>query len=53
MTLARMLEKFFEEYANAKDSSFVYKPISYALFQTWKWCDVLEECRRLKNEDDD
>ena len=32
-----------EEYGIAKESSYVRKPISYALYQTWKKWDKMEE----------
>lgn len=38
---------FLLEYKKAVDSDFVGKPISYALYQTWKKWDVKEKWRDL------
>lgn len=39
-----------EEYGIAKDSDYVKKPISYALYQTWRKWDMREKPKQeVKN----
>ena len=42
-----------EEYSIAVDSSYVRKPISYALYHTWKKWDKQEQAREVDNGNDD
>lgn len=42
MTSERAIELFKEEYERAKKLDYVQKPISYALYQTWKIIDKKE-----------
>ena len=37
------------EYADVKDNEFIKKPISYALYQTWKFVDSHEKRRRTSD----
>jgi len=39
----------YEEYQKARNLDFVMKPISYALYQTWKMIDKQEK-NRLKEQ---
>lgn len=39
-----------EEWQIAKDKEFVRKPISYALYHTWKKWDKKEEPREVEHE---
>ncbi len=42
MTIGRVINQFLDEWEAAKEAEYVKKPFSYALYQTWKWCDVYE-----------
>jgi hypothetical protein len=42
MTSERAIELFKVEYEKAKKLDYVQKPISYALYQTWKKVDKKE-----------
>ena len=46
MTLGKVVDYFISEYNKAIDSAWVQKPISYALYQTWKWLDEKEKPRK-------
>lgn len=48
MTLERALKIFYENYNKALSFDFVEKPISYALYQTWRYCDSVEKPRKRK-----
>lgn len=37
MTLEQIIKMLKVEYAHAVSASFVKKPLSYALYQTWKY----------------
>ncbi len=50
MTIGKVVDYFLEEYGKAIDSTFVQKPIAYALYKTWEWIDRQEKPRR-KNEE--
>ena len=41
--IGKAVMNLIEEYNIAKESSYVRKPISYALYQTWKKWDKKEE----------
>ena len=41
------LEKCIEQ---AMKSDYIRKPISWALYQTWKWADANEEEREINDE---
>lgn len=42
--------KFAEEYIKAEKNPIVRKPVSYALYQTWKHFDGIEKERKETNE---
>lgn len=46
MTVGKTIDHFIEEYFKAKEDVWIRKPISYALYRTWEWCDK-EEKERL------
>lgn len=46
ITLGKVLDKFMEKYAYALKWGYVRKPISWALYQTWKWVDENEKERQ-------
>lgn len=43
MKLTTIISHLTKEYEKAKDLSMIRKPFSFALYQTWKWCDEVEE----------
>ena len=40
--LLSAFEKIRNEYIEAKKNQSIHKPLSYALYQTWKFFDVIE-----------
>lgn len=42
-----------DEYNKAKEQSFILKPVSYALYQTWKFYDEKEKPRKLKEQNNE
>ena len=48
--LGKAVMNLIEEYGIAKDSGYVQKPISYALYQTWRKWDK-EEKPKAESED--
>lgn len=52
VSIERAVNMVIREYNKAKDSKFVQKPISYALHETWKHFDAIEE-KRSNNEHSD
>lgn len=43
-------ERFFERYVEQTiKSDHIQKPISWALYQTWKWADKNEKEREVKD----
>ena len=49
MTINKVISKFYEYYAKALSSDYVIKPISWALYQTWKWADSKEKSKEGDN----
>lgn len=46
-------ELYFERcIEQAMKSDYIKKPISWALYQTWKWADVTEEEIKAESEGD-
>lgn len=45
MTIKHALNHLAKEYEKASKKKFIIKPISYALYQTWRWADKLEKSR--------
>lgn len=50
MTIRRMLNTLLENLEIAKKSSYVKKPYSWALYQTWKTVNAVEKERELNND---
>lgn len=48
--IGRAIMTLLDEYANAKETDYVAKPISYALYQTWRVWDVQEKPRKEQSE---
>lgn len=44
--IGKAVMNLIEAYGIAKDSGYVKKPISFALYQTWKLWDVQEKPRQ-------
>lgn len=40
----------YEEYKAAKNMHHVRKPVSYALYQTWKYFDRIEKAKKVTTE---
>lgn len=49
--IGKAIGDLVEAYEEAIHNSGVYKPISYALYQTWKKWDAKEEYRREKEKE--
>lgn len=49
MTNLDVIEKFIAHYKFALDSEYIAKPLSYALYHTWKYCDSHERPRKIEN----
>lgn len=45
MRIATVFNKFIELYEEAVKNPMVKKPISYALYFTWRWTDEREKSR--------
>lgn len=41
----------YEEYKKAKEHEWVNKPVSFALYQTWKTFDHIEKSRNGENNE--
>ena len=41
------IKHFIKEYKRAEKLTYVRKPVSYALYKTWRWCDAYEKEREL------
>lgn len=46
------IKRFIENYNKAKNLKWVQKPVSYALYHTWKWADTYEKPRKVKENDE-
>jgi len=43
MSIAKVIKHLKKEYDKAQKVDFIRKPLSFALYQTWRWCDRIEE----------
>lgn len=51
MRMKTAIKELWRNYDRAMDMEFIIKPISWALYQTWRWCDSKEKPRiKAKNE---
>ena len=50
LTIPRVYHKFLEYYHRALYQNWIYKPVSWALYQTWKYFDERETPRNEVNE---
>lgn len=39
MTIEKAIEQLRAEYDKAKDKDWIYDPVGYALYKTWRYCD--------------
>ena len=44
------IKEFYKNLGKAKVMSYINKPISWALYQTWKWADEREKPRGVDND---
>lgn len=49
--IGKAVMNVIEEYGIAKDSEYVRKPISYALYRTWRKWDEQEKPRTAESEE--
>lgn len=45
MKIEKALAHLLGEYNKCKDDQTIHKPVSYALYRTWGWCDENEKPR--------
>lgn len=45
MTLTKAINKLNKIYKEAKDNHYIKKPISWALYRTWRWANEYEKER--------
>lgn len=46
MSTKLAIKKFLEFYNEAVTKEYIVKPVSWALYQTWKWADSKERMRK-------
>lgn len=46
MSVEKMIGHLMQAYQNALNDETVRKPLSYALYHTWKWVDMQEQERK-------
>ena len=51
MKYSTVMAHLAKEYEHAVTDRTVRKPICYALYRTWKWCDAYEKPRNEKQEE--
>lgn len=49
--LGKAIMHLISEYDRAKEADHIHKPISYALYQTWRRWDEKEKPREAESED--
>ncbi len=48
MKVSTVVKRFTENFEKAAQRDSINKPISYALYQTWKWADTYEKPKNKK-----
>ena len=43
MTTDKAFQQFLMYYNRAVDNEVIFKPVAWALYQTWKWADANEK----------
>lgn len=51
MKIEKALALLVGEYNQCKDDPRIRKPVAYALYRTWKWCDANEKPNGRKKID--
>ena len=46
VTIGDIVNQFIIQYRSAISMAYVNKPMSYVLYQTWKWLDGIEKNRK-------
>lgn len=52
MRIEKALALVVGEYNQCKDNPQIKKPVSYAVYQAWKWCDANEKERKRDEVDE-
>lgn len=47
MKLSTVITRLTKEYEKAKKDKHVRKPMSFALYQTWRWTEIYEKERTV------
>lgn len=50
ITTDKAFQQFLMYYNRAVDNKVIFKPVAWALYQTWKWADAKEK-PRVESED--
>jgi len=53
LTIDRIYHKFLTTYHEALYNKAIIKPISWSLYQTWKWADEKEKPREGEQDEAD
>lgn len=48
MKIQTAINKLNAFYVDAKNNDYIRKPVSWALYHTWKWADAYEQPRELR-----
>lgn len=48
MRIQTAINKLNAFYVDAKNNDYIRKPVSWALYHTWKWADAYEQPREIK-----
>lgn len=48
MKIEKALSLVVGEYNQCKDNPQIKKPVSYAVYQAWKWCNANEKERKIE-----
>ena len=48
MTIEKAIHLLLEEYKKAKKNDYILKPISFALYNVWKYFDSREKSRKVE-----
>ena len=50
MMIKTAIKRLYNYYDLAKKQKVISKPLSWALYQTWKWADTYEKPRETKKD---
>ena len=51
ISISRVIRKLSQCYYDSLTKEYIRKPISYSLYQTWKYFDNIEEAREANDND--